>query len=340
MESKNKWMVENLDRNTTRRPGISRRNLLILAGAQLLIGPAFAKPDSGKVIRLMVSAPPGGSLDFGARIVSKALAEELGTTVIVMNKGGAAGTINAADVAKATADGTTLLYATATAAVVAPQTMSPPPFDPLHDLIAINTVGSSAVALALNPKLGVNNLKALIELSRSRQITLGSSGNGSLMHLIIESVIKATGANFLHVPYRGAGPSIIDAVAGQIDGCFADLAPVSPFLQDKKLILAAVTTDQRLTGYPDVPTLGEDIPGFDVANWQGIFAPGKTPEPIIERLNAALLRVAARDEVRAQFRQGQMDVAPVKKPDTFETIVSKDYQRWGKLLEEMGMRKA
>src|SRR5690606_2137561 len=105
-------------------------------------------------------------------------------------------------------------------------------------------------------------------------------------------------------------------------------------------ILAAVTTDQRLTGYPDVPTLGEDIPGFDVANWQGIFAPGKTPEPIIERLNAALLRVAARDEVRAQFRQGQMDVAPVKKPDTFETIVSKDYQRWGKLLEEMGMRKA
>jgi len=329
------------DPGTSEKQGftISRRNLLILAGSQLLSGSALAQPNSGKTIRLMVSAPPGGSLDFGARIVSNALAQELGVNVIVMNKGGASGTINAADVVKSEPDGTTLLYATATATVVAPQTMSPSPFNPLTDLIAINTVGVSAVALAVNPKLHISNLKDLIDLSKTRQVTLGSSGNGSLMHLIIESVVKATGANFLHVPYRGAGPSIIDAVAGQIDGCFADLAPVAPFLQDKRLILAAVTTKKRLSSYPDVPTLNEDIPGFEVANWQGIFAPGKTPASIIEKINAALIRVAAREEVISQFRRGEMDVAPIVEPYTFPAIVSKDYERWGKLLDQMDMRK-
>lgn len=290
-----------------------------------------------KVIRLMVGAPPGGSVDFGARIIAQPLAEALGATVLVENKPGAGGTINSAYVANAQPDGHTLLVTTATAVIVVPQAMPKPPLNALTDLQAINTVGVSPVAIAVNPKLGVKTLKDFIALSRTRQVSIASPGTGSLMHLIIESIVQATGANFLHVPYSGTGPGIVDTIAGHVDAVISDLAPFPPFLQDGKMTMIAVTTDKRLEGYPDVPTVSEVVPGFVVLNWQGIFVASKTPKAVVDKINDALLKVAARDDVRAAFRKGAINVAPMASPEAFQKNVTTDYHRWGKLLKEKGI---
>jgi tripartite-type tricarboxylate transporter receptor subunit TctC len=315
---------------------MARRSLLILAaGAALLAsGPVAAQDYPNRPIKLVVGYPPGGSNDIVARIIAPRLGEALGTTVVVENRAGVSGVIGADFVAKSAADGYTLLAASASPVVITPHTIAKIPFNTLTDFTPINTVGLTPEAIAVAPQLGVNSLKELLDLSRTRPISLSSSGTGGLPHLTIELLIQASKGNIVHVPYKGAGPALTDTLAGHVNGIVMDVPPLYPMIQDGRLKALAVTSEKRVEFLPNTPTAQEELPGFNVSNWVGVFAPAKTPKAVVDRLNAALVKVVAREDVRAQLLKVAVVPSSMASPDAFQKFVGEEFQRWGKLVKE------
>ncbi|MFC6282807.1 MULTISPECIES: Bug family tripartite tricarboxylate transporter substrate binding protein [Polaromonas] len=318
--------------------GISRRDLLAW-GSLLGLAPfeAFADTYPSRPIGLVVGAPPGGSVDFGARVLMRPLAEVLGVPIIVDNKPGATGVIGAKFVAKAPADGYTLLIATPTSVLIGPQTMPGDSYNTLRDIVGINMVAKNPLAIAINPALKIDNLKDLVALSRTRPVTLGQSGSGGSFDLLIKQLAKVTGGNFDSIPYKGMGPAITDAIGGQLDGVASDLGPCLPFHQSGKLKLVAVTSDKRLASLPNVPAATESYPALVAYNWLGLFAPAKTPPEVINKVNAALMKILTRDDVKAQFTQAANIVSSMKGPAEFQAFATSEYKRMGAMLKEQGM---
>lgn len=318
-----------------RGKGIARRSLLAL-GLMAACAPGLVSAQGfpNKPIRMVVGYPPGGSNDIVARIIAPRLGEELGTTVVVENKAGVSGAIGADFVAKSSADGYTLLLASASPVVITPHTISKVPFNTLTDFTAINTVGLTPEAIAVSPALGVKNLKELLALARTRQVSLSSSGTGGLPHLTIELLIQAAKGNIVHVPYKGAGPAVTDTLAGHVNGIVMDVPPLFPLFQDGRLQPLAVTSAKRVEFLPNVPTAQEELPGFDVTNWVGVFGPAKLPAAVTAKLNAALAKVVAREDVRAQLIKVAVVPSTMANPAAFQQFVAAEFGRWGKLVKE------
>ena len=304
-------------------------------GVATMVESAQAQGFGDRPITLLVGFPAGGSNDMAARIIAPHLGRELGTTVVVEIKAGASGTIAAMATVKAPPDGHTLFASSMSAIVVAPQAFRNPPFDPRKDLKAINLVGLTPQVVSVGPTLPqVKSLAELIALSKTQSLTMASSGIGGLPHLAIELLINASGGKFTHVPYKGASPAIADTMAGHVDSLMLDAPPIVPLAREGRLRSLAVTSKERLAALPDVPTVAETIPGFDVSTWIGIFAPGQTPPDIIARVNTALMRVMARPGVREQLARAAVPVATMASTREFETFVDAEYRRWGKVLRE------
>ena len=314
---------------------LARRSLLVAGFAALLVpGLAAAQDYPTRPIKLIVGYPPGGSNDIVARIIAPRLGEVLGTTVVVENRAGVSGVIGADAVAKSAPDGYTLLAASASPVVITPHTIARIPFQTLTDFTPINTVGTTPEAIAVAPSLGVNSLKELLALSRTRQVSLSSSGTGGLPHLTIELLIQASKGNIVHVPYKGAGPAVTDTLAGHVNGIVMDVPPLYPMIQDGRLKALAVTSDKRVEFLPAVPTAQEELPGFNVSNWVGVFAPAKTPKAVVDKLNAALVKVVAREDVRAQLLKVAVVPSTMASPAAFQKFVGEEFERWGRLVKE------
>lgn len=312
----------------------SRRDLLGLLAASSVSGLAFADDFPSKPIRIMIGATPGGSIDYGARLVAPTLGTLLGTTVLVENKPGAAGVICTEYVAKSPADGYTLLLGTPSPIIVAPQAMPKINFNPLTDLKAINTISSSPLAIAVNPKLEVKSLKDLVAVSKTRPIKMGLPLVGSVSHLVVEMVAKETGCNFLNVPYKGAVPAMTDTIAGHIDATVGDVGVFLQMHQEGRVRIALVTSEKRLAALPDVPTANEQAPGLVVTNWLGVFAPANTPAPVIQKINAALVKAVGGSDVKAGFQKASAMASAMPSPELFEKFVAAEYLRYGRLLRE------
>jgi tripartite-type tricarboxylate transporter receptor subunit TctC len=313
----------------------SRRELLALGiAAGLTPGAAIAQDYPSRPVRLMVGVTPGGSIDHGARVVAITLSDLLKTPVIVENKPGAAGLIATEYVARSPVDGYTLLMGTPSPIIIAPQAMPKARVNPLTDLIAINTVSTSPVAIAVNPNLGVKGLKDLVALSKTRPIRMGLPLSGSVSHLVVEMTAKATGCNFLNVPYKGAAPALTDAIAGHIDATVADVGVLLEMHKEGQLRIVMVTSEKRIDALPDVPTANEDAPGLVVNDWLGVFAPANTPRPIIDRLSSALIKTVAREEVQAAFQKVSAKASAMPDPEQFQKFVAAEYLRYGQLLRE------
>jgi tripartite-type tricarboxylate transporter receptor subunit TctC len=311
--------------------------LLALAASMAFLLPAAGGAQSyagNKPVRLIVGYTPGGSNDIIARIIAPRLAEELGTSVVVENKPGASGALGADYVAKSPPDGLTLLAASASPVVITPHTLPKVSFNTLTDFAPINTVGLTPEAIALGPKMKAASLKELLDTARTKQVTLASSGTGGLPHLTIELLTQASKGKILHVPYKGAAPAITDTIAGHVDGIVMDLPPLFPMIQEGRLTALAVTSDKRFDLLPNLPTAHEELPGFTVTNWMGVFAPAKTPKAVIDQLDAALKKVVAREDVKAQLLKNAVVPSVMASPDVFTKFVAQEYNRWGKLVKE------
>ena len=313
---------------------LRRRSVLSAVATIALPSLVRAQEYPTRPIRMMVGFAPGGGVDVSGRIVAPRLGEELRTSWVVENRAGASGMICSEYVAKSAPDGYTLMYTGGSAVTIAPQLVARPPIDSLQDLVPVNMVGGSPLVLSLSPSAGVRNLAEFLALARSKPVSLGSAGAGTLTHLTIEMLGQATGNKIIHVPYKGGGAAVVDALAGHVQGMISDPPPVLQHFQEGRLLPIAVTSDRRLDGLPGVPTLSEALPGMTAIAWNGFFAPAKTPQAIVERLSAAIVKVCSQDDVAAQLRKAGVIPSALGSPEEFRRFVAAESERWGRLVRE------
>jgi tripartite-type tricarboxylate transporter receptor subunit TctC len=180
----------------------------------------------------------------------------------------------------------------------------------------------------------VGSLKELLEIARTRQVSLSSSGNGGLPHLTIELLTQASHGKIVHVPYKGAAPAITDTLAGHVHGIVMDLPPLIPLIREGRLHALAVTSEKRFDLLASLPTAHEELPGFMVTNWMGVFAPAHTPRAVVDQIDAALKKVVAREDVQAQLLKNAVVPSVMASPDAFAGFVAQEFKRWGELVKE------
>ncbi len=322
-----------------RVPVLTRTLGALLMGLTLVTG-ASASSYPDKAVRLVVGFPPGGTADQVARIAAQKLAEIWGQPVVVDNRGGAAGNIAASQVAKATADGYTLMVGFDGTMVINPSVYAKVPFDSQRDFVAITRIADAPVALAAHPGFAPRSCADMVAYARANpgKLSFASVGSGSTGHLAAEMMIDQAKLKMTHVPYRGGGPATVDVMAGQVPLMFATLGTVSQQVRVGKLKLLAVSSGQRNSSFPDVPTIAEcGFPGFDVASWFGLFAPAGTPEAIVERLHASVVEMLAAPDTRERLQAiGAVGVGNTSA--AFTEQVRTETARWGALVRAVGVQ--
>jgi tripartite-type tricarboxylate transporter receptor subunit TctC len=293
-----------------------------------------------KVIRLVVPFAPGGVTDTSGRIVAEGLSKELGQQVVVENRAGASGNVGAAAVAGSAADGYTLLLALDGTLVINPFLYEKPGFDALKDFAPIAKVGDSAILIVTNPKTGIKTLAELIELSKKTPggLSYGTSGIGSITHIAGELLNRQTGANLVHVPYKGGGPAVTDVLGGHIPLAFGSAASVRQQLQSGALIPIAVPSLQRSAALPAVPTFKESgVDGVALDSWVGVFAPANTPADIIAKLNVATNKVLRDPQVKERLLAAGI-VAANQTPEAFNKAIQADAALYEKIIKEANIK--
>ncbi len=298
--------------------------------------PARAEDEyPARPVKIVVPFAPGGSTDVVARILADKLAAELKQSFIVDNRAGASGNIGADAVAKAPADGYTLLMGTTGVLSINAHLFKNMPFDPAKDFAPVVYTSLITNILVVNPAVPARSVAELIALAKAKPgaLTFASSGAGSSTHLSGELFKSLAGVDVLHVPYRGSSQALIDVIAGQVTMLF-DNAPSSlPFVEQGKLRALAVTSTRRLPNLPDVPTLDEaGVRGYESLSWSGLVTPAGTPRPVIDKLNAAVGRVLRMEDVKQRFASLGVD-AVGGTPEQFAAHVRAESEKWGKLIK-------
>lgn len=294
-------------------PHATRRRLLAAAGA-LLAAPALGQGWPARPIRLIVPYPPGGGADTTARLLAEPMGAFLGQTVVVENRGGAGGSIGAAAVAQAAPDGHTLLL-DAGAHIVNPALMRNLSFDYATAFAPISQVTVLPQLLVVRAGLPAADLAAFVALARStpQGLSFGSSGNATSSHLAGALLARRAGFPLAHIPYRGGGPAVQDLVAGTIDWHMGTVASSLALAREGRIRALAVTHSARIPPLPELPTIAESgYPGFELNEWNGLYAPAGTPEPILDRLHAAASHALAQPAVRE--RLAALGALPVGSP--------------------------
>jgi tripartite-type tricarboxylate transporter receptor subunit TctC len=297
---------------------------------------AAAQDFPNRPIRLVVPYGPGGVTDINARTLATRLGEILGQSVVVDNRAGGASIVGSDAVAKAKPDGYTLLL-TSTALAANHILFKKIPYDPLKDLMPVSFVSTVPTVLVVHNNVPAQNLKELVQLARSKPeaMNYGSAGNGSGNHLTTEVFLNTTGLKVQHIPYKGGGAVMADLVAGQVTFVFAVLPTALPFITSGKLRALGVSSAQRNPALPDVPTVAESgYPGFNVAEWVGIFAPAGTPAPIIDKLNAAINQTLKHPDVVTRFKSLGADIVGGP-PSVLDTYFRSEVNKWSRLAEQV-----
>lgn len=312
-----------------------------LLAAPLARFPGQARAEAWPVrpVRFMVPYPPGGPTDILGRVIAQRLSQELGQPMVVENRAGASGVIGSDLVARAAPDGATFLM-NASIHVIIPHLNKSMPFDALADFTPVTNMAKVPLVAVVHPALPVRTIAELIAYMKANpgKVSYASSGNASALHLAGESFKLMTGTDMVHVPYRGAGPAVQDLIAGNVHLMFDSIPSSAGAVQNGLLRPLAVTTAQRAAAYPDLPTVAEaGVPGFDVSTWYGIWAPPRTPAPIVARLQQAVAAVVKVPEV--QERLAVLGADPVADtPEEFAAFCASEYARWGKLVQDAGLR--
>ena len=288
-----------------------------------------------KPVKLVAVFPPGGSVDQVARILSQPLSQALGQPVIVYNKGGASGSIGTASVAKSDPDGYTFAVVFDTHGVN-PSLIPNLSYDTKKDLLPVMLISKSAMMVAAHPSSGFKSFTEVVAAAKKEpgKFGFGSIGSGSLAHLALTQLQNQGQFELTHVPYKGGGPALQDAVAGHVPLIAGTVFLISPQVDGKNLIPLAVTSAKRIAKYPDVKTIAEQgFPGYESVAWWGIFAPAKTPAAIINAMNAALVKVLNEPAVRDKLVAQGMEIV-ASNPGELGKFVDVEIDRWGKVIRD------
>ncbi len=314
------------------------------AFAAMLIGavalPALAQTYPHKPIRMIVGSSPGGPIDFSARLAAQKLTEVLGQSVVVDNRTGAGGTIGTEYVARSTPDGYTLLMASAATLCITPALYPKIPYNTLKDFAPVSTVAAVSYVVVVHPALPAKSLQEFIALAKSRpgQLRYGSAGSGSVTHLAVELFRSMAGVEMAHIPYKGAGPAMIDLLGGQLDFMFDSVLTSAPLVRAGRLRALGQTAARRSPVLGEVPSIGETaLPGYDVSTWFGLVAPAGTPREIVARLNAAIVKGLAATETRERLlAQG---IEPLgSTPAEFSKLLRDELPKWANVVKVSGAR--
>jgi tripartite-type tricarboxylate transporter receptor subunit TctC len=323
---------------------ISRRDLLLAAGAAplLALAPRAARaayPE--RPIRLVVPFAPGGNADIVGRLVGERVGEALGQPVVVENRAGAGGAIGAEYVARAAPDGYTLFVGSNGPLTVNPFVQAKLAYDPLKDFAPIGLTSLVPHAIIVNAALPAKTLPELVALSKQRQVGVGTAGVGSATHLTLARFNAASGAQLVHVPYKGGGALLPDLVAGNIQGAMTEFSSALPHHRSGKARFVAVAADKRSPLAPDVPTMDEGgVKGFTAASYIGILAPAGTPAEVVAALQAALAKALASPAVLGRMRELGVEVASpeLMTPAGFGAFIRQDYERSREAAQLAGIK--
>ena len=324
----------------------NRRAFLMCAGALAATGTlpytdALAQSSwPAKPIKLVIPFAPGGVTDTSGRIIADFLGKRLGQQVVPDNRPGASGNIGSQAVASAEPDGYTLLLVLDGTFVINPHVYDKVAFDPLRDFSTIGKIGDSTTILVAHPGFKANNLRELIDLSKSLPggVSYGTSGTGSIVHLAGELLKQRTGANLVHIPYKGGAPAIADALAGHTPLAFASAASVQNHLKSGNLKAIGVPSGKRSRQYPDIPTFAESgLADFDINSWVGLVAPAQTPRGIVDRLNTELNAALADPEVRSKLEASGISATPGT-AETFSATIRKELALYGGVVKTAGIK--
>ena len=311
---------------------------LILAAGWCLAGPSHAQYPV-KPIRMVVVIAPGGGPDVVARVMQGPLSEALGQSIVVENRPGANGNIAGEIVARSAPDGYTLLFGHDSGMAINPHVYSKMTYDPLKDVTPVATTVISQLILSVHPSLPVATFKEFLAFARKTRPPLqyASAGNGSQHHLSTEMLKQRAGIDLAHVPYKSGSPAAAAAVGGEVPIVMSGTSS-APLVKAGKLRAIAVTGVRRLKLFPQVPTIGEFYPGYQVNNWLGIWAPAATPEPVLTRLHAEINRVLALPEVGSRIGAVGGAEPWITTREEFAAAIRRDYEKYGKLVRELGVR--
>jgi len=332
-------MTSDLSRN---RSGLIQRALI---GLSILLGSfaVHAQTNSSwprETIRIVVSFTPGGAPDTLARVLAEDWQKTLGVPILVDNRPGHGGNIGADLVAKSNPDGYTLLIGTVGIHAINGALYEKLPYDPIADFTPISFLASTPNVLIVNKQLGVQSLKELIALAQSKpnELTFGSSGTGTSIHMSGELFKDLAGVQIRHIPYKGRAQSLPDLVSGRISMLFDNLASAQPLIRATEVIALGVTTLKRSPSAPDIPTLAEQgLRGFEAVSWFSLMAPAKLPKEIQARLNQLTVQTLSKPEIRSRLSNGGLDPNPGS-PEELSRYIQQEASKWRKIVQQSGAR--
>ena len=319
------------------------RILATLLSAALLaiapIGPAQAQSFPDKPVMLVVPFPPGGPTDAMARTIAAEMKDRLGQPVIVENRAGAGGNIGAEYVARAAADGQTLLFGTSGPLAINASLYRKSTYDPVKSFAPVIQVGHLPNILVVNPSVPAQNVKELVAYAKAHpgKLSYASSGNGASSHLAGVLFNEKAGTDIQHIPYKGTGPALNDLLGGQVSMSFTDVLTALPYVRSGKLRALGIATAQRSQALPDLPAIAEQgVPGYDVSVFFGIVAPAGTPADRIARLNKAFVEVLASPKLKELFAAQGLEAAPDHTPAQLAKFIAAQKTAWAAVVQQSG----
>ena len=318
---------------------LKRISLLVLLLSMTSIGPSLAQEwPSKKAIRIIAVFPPGGSVDAVARVLAPALQEQLKQSVIVENIGGASGVIGTDAMVRAEPDGYTFAVVFDTHGVN--QSLKEKmPYDTKKDIANFTLIGTSPMVLVASKSAGISSFKQLVDETRAgKNVSYGTIGAGSLGHLAMATLAKKSNFEWTHIPYRGGGPMMADALAGHVPLAIGSIFLIKPHIDSSRVVPLAVTSTQRSKDLPNIPTIAESgFPGFDAPAWWGVIAPVKTPPEMVRKMHQAMAVVLKRADIAKKLDDQGIDIL-AGNPETFNTFLDKQMNIWGKFVIDNKIR--
>lgn len=319
-----------------------RRNVLAASALHALALPLWAQAPSAdwpsRPVKIILGFPPGQSSDTGARRFAAELQKAFGQAFVVENRPGAGATLAARDVTKAAPDGYTLLHTSSGPLTVAPHLYATLGFDPMKDLEPVGFVGRAPLLLLVRADSPIKTMRDLVAASAKRELTCGSGGNGVTNHLAQEMFKQVSGAKLLHVPYKGAAPALQDLMGGAIEAMFEATPPALPHVRAGRLRALAVTSAARFADLPDVPTVAETYPGFEVVTWSVLAVPKGTPATIVDKLAVQLNRIQADPAFKAATTADGAETTTDSTPAKAKAHVLAEFDKWGSVIRRANIK--